>query len=171
MPRSSSWSGSSCSPRSPTSPPSSRSGRAACCTCTAGASLVYVAAVVALVLACVGGAGALLVPVLVYGACLGTMAVLSTGVNRVTAVGGALFLVSDGLIALDAFAPGFDLPGQDFWVMSTYVPPRPSSSRASCSSGPARTPTARRRMPSAPVSGRHPKVLVAPGLRGRGRGR
>ena len=83
--------------------------------------LVYVAAVLALVLACVGGAADLLVPVLVYGACLGTMAVLSTGVNQVTAVGGALFLVSDGLIALDAFAPGFDLTGQDFWVMATYV--------------------------------------------------
>ena len=48
----------------------------------------------------------MLVPVLVYGACLGTMAVLSTGVNRLTAVGGALFLVSDGLIALDAFVAG-----------------------------------------------------------------
>ena len=83
--------------------------------------LVYVAAVLALVIACVGGAADLLVPVLVYGACLGTMAVLSTGVNQVTAVGGALFLVSDGLIALHAFAPGFDLTGQDFWVMATYV--------------------------------------------------
>ena len=72
-------------------------------------------------LVCVGGAATLLVPVLVYGACLGTMAVLSTGVNQVTAVGGALFLVSDGLIALDAFAPGFALTGHDFWVMSTYV--------------------------------------------------
>ena len=29
-----------------------------------------------------------------------------TGVNRLTAVGGAVFLVSDGLIALDAFVPG-----------------------------------------------------------------
>ena len=83
--------------------------------------LVYVAAVLALVLACVGGAADLLVPVLVYGACLGTMAVLSTGVNRLTAVGGALFLASDGLIALHAFGPGFDLTGQDFWVMATYV--------------------------------------------------
>ena len=83
--------------------------------------LVYVVAVVALVLACVGGASEMLVPVLVYGACLGTMAVLSTGVNRVTAAGGALFLVSDGLIALEAFVPGFDLPAQGFWVMTTYL--------------------------------------------------
>jgi len=83
--------------------------------------LVYLAVVAALVAACAAGAGALLLPVLVYGACLGTMAVLATGVNRLTAVGGALFLVSDGLIALDAFASGFDLPARGFWVMSTYV--------------------------------------------------
>src|SRR6478735_3788621 len=83
--------------------------------------LVYLAVVAALVAACAAGAGALLLPVLVYGACLGTMAVLATGVNRLTAVGGALFLVSDGLSALDALASGFDLPAQGFWVMSTYV--------------------------------------------------
>ena len=83
--------------------------------------LLYVAAVAALVAACAPGAGGMLVPVLVYGACLGTMAVLATGVNLPTAVGGATFLVSDGLIALDAFASGFDLPGQDFWVMATYI--------------------------------------------------
>jgi uncharacterized membrane protein YhhN len=83
--------------------------------------LAYVAVVAALVVACAAGAGALLVPVLVYGGCLGTMAVLSTGLNRLTAVGGALFLVSDGLIALDAFAEGFALPAQGFWVMATYV--------------------------------------------------
>jgi uncharacterized membrane protein YhhN len=83
--------------------------------------LGYVAAVGGLVAACAGGAAGMLVPVLVYGALLGTMAVLSTGVNQLTAVGGALFLVSDGLIALDAFADGFDLPGQAFWVMATYI--------------------------------------------------
>jgi len=83
--------------------------------------LGYVAVVVALVLACVGGAAGMLVPVLVYGTLLGTMAVLATGVNLPTAIGGALFLVSDGLIALNAFAEGFDLPGQGFWVMATYL--------------------------------------------------
>ena len=83
--------------------------------------LGYVAAVAGLVAACVGGAAGMLVPVLVYGALLGTMAVLATGINLLTAVGGALFLVSDGLIALDAFAGGFDLPGQGFWVMATYI--------------------------------------------------
>lgn len=83
--------------------------------------LAYVGAVAVLVLACAAGAGALFVPVLVYGACLGAMAVLSTGVDRLTAVGGALFLVSDGLIALDAFVDGFGLPAQDFVVMATYL--------------------------------------------------
>ena len=63
----------------------------------------YLAVVVALVAVCAAGAAEMLVPVLVYGACLGTMAVLATGVNRLTALGGAVFLVSDGLIALDAF--------------------------------------------------------------------
>jgi uncharacterized membrane protein YhhN len=81
----------------------------------------YAAVVAALVAACVSGAADMLVPVLVYGACLGTMAVLSTGVNPFTAVGGAIFLLSDGLIALDAFVPGFGLPAQGFWVMLTYV--------------------------------------------------
>jgi uncharacterized membrane protein YhhN len=86
-----------------------------------GLLLGYVAAVAGLVAACAGGAEGMLVPVLVYGGCLGTMAVLATGVNAAVAVGGALFLVSDGLIALGAFAPGFDLPVAGFWVMATYV--------------------------------------------------
>ena len=55
--------------------------------------LGYLAVVVALVGACAGGADELLVPV----------------------------LVSDGLIALDAFVPGFGLPAHGFWVMVTYV--------------------------------------------------
>ena len=83
--------------------------------------LGYLVVVGALVAVCAAGAAELLLPVLVYGACLGTMAVLSTGVNRLTAVGGAVFLVSDGLIALDTFVPGFGLPAQGFWVMATYV--------------------------------------------------
>ena len=81
----------------------------------------YLAVVVGLVAACAAGAAAMLVPVLLYGGCLGAMAVLATGVNRLTAVGGALFLVSDGLIALDAFVDGFGLPLQGFWVMATYL--------------------------------------------------
>lgn len=70
--------------------------------------------------ACAAGAGPLLVPVGVYGAALVAMAALSTGLGRWGGVGGAIFLVSDVLIALHAFA-GLTLPGHDVWVMSTYV--------------------------------------------------
>lgn len=81
----------------------------------------YVVAVAALILACAPHAGGLLVPVLAYGLVLGTMAVLATGVGPLAWAGGALFLVSDGLIALEAFAPWWSLPLQGFWVMLTYV--------------------------------------------------
>lgn len=83
--------------------------------------LPYVGVVVLLVVLCAPGAGSLLVPVLVYGVCLGAMAALSSGVDAVAWAGGALFLVSDGLIALDAFVPSLALPGQGFWVMLTYI--------------------------------------------------
>ncbi|MFJ1510565.1 lysoplasmalogenase [Cellulosimicrobium funkei] len=81
----------------------------------------YGLALLALVVACAPGAGPLLVPVVVYGVCLVTMAVVATGVDRLAAVGGAVFLLSDALIALNAFAPWYDLPGHGFWVMLTYV--------------------------------------------------
>ena len=84
----------------------------------------YALALVALVVLCAPHAGALLVPVMVYGLCLTIMAVLSTGVHRVAGIGGAIFLVSDALIALGAFVPGFEVPGplsSGFWVMITYL--------------------------------------------------
>ncbi|MEP7763198.1 lysoplasmalogenase [Sanguibacter sp. 25GB23B1] len=81
----------------------------------------YLVALLALVVACAPGADALLVPVVVYGLALVTMAVLSTGVNTLVWAGGAIFLVSDSLIALDAFADGYDLPRHGFWVMLTYI--------------------------------------------------
>ncbi|WNV87894.1 lysoplasmalogenase [Umezawaea sp. Da 62-37] len=81
----------------------------------------YVLAFGALLVSCAPGAGGLLVPVIGYGLCLALMAVLATGVNRLVAVGGALFFVSDGLIALDAFAKWYDPPVPGFWVMLTYL--------------------------------------------------
>lgn len=83
--------------------------------------LPYAAVVAALVVLCAPGAGALLVPVLLYGLCLGAMAVLATGVNGLVWTGGSLFLVSDGLIALEAFSERIDVPHSAFWVMLTYV--------------------------------------------------
>ncbi|MGV8978698.1 MAG: lysoplasmalogenase [Cellulomonas sp.] len=81
----------------------------------------YVLVFVVLVALCARGAGPLLGPVIVYGACLTTMAVLATGLGRLAGIGGAIFLVSDALIALGAFADGFELPVAGFWVMSTYL--------------------------------------------------
>ncbi|WP_017593924.1 lysoplasmalogenase family protein [Nocardiopsis potens] len=80
----------------------------------------YLGAVAALVWLCAPHAGGLLVPVLVYGLVLGLAAVLATGAGAWTAAGGALFLASDGLIALRAFVPGFALPLDGFWVMAAY---------------------------------------------------
>ncbi|WP_157550822.1 lysoplasmalogenase [Nocardioides jensenii] len=80
----------------------------------------YVVAVALLVALCADGAGSLLVPVLVYGACLGVMAVLATGVNPMVWAGGAVFLVSDGLIALGAFSE-IEIAHDGFWIMLTYV--------------------------------------------------
>jgi uncharacterized membrane protein YhhN len=83
--------------------------------------LAYVAAFVALVVACAPGAGPLLVPVIVYGATLTAMAILATGLNTLVTIGGTVFMVSDSLIALGAFVDGYDVPGHDVWVMVTYI--------------------------------------------------
>ncbi|MET1072820.1 MAG: lysoplasmalogenase [Umezawaea sp.] len=85
------------------------------------ALVCYLLAFGVLLVGCAPGAGGLLVPVIVYGLCLTLMAVLATGVDRLVAVGGALFFVSDGLIALDAFAGWYDPPVPGFWVMLTYL--------------------------------------------------
>lgn len=80
----------------------------------------YAVVCVALVGVCAPGADELLVPVVVYGATLTAMAVLAT-FDRLAAAGGIAFIVSDSLIALNAFVDGFDVPGYGFWVMFTYV--------------------------------------------------
>ena len=80
----------------------------------------YAVVFVVLIALCYENAGPMLVPVIVYGLALVTMAVLATGLGRLAAVGGAVFLVSDSLIALRAFAD-ISLPSHSFWVMLTYV--------------------------------------------------
>ncbi|KQV67942.1 hypothetical protein ASC64_12230 [Nocardioides sp. Root122] len=80
----------------------------------------YAVALVALVATCRAGAGGLLPAVVVYGTALAAMAVLATGLGRVAGIGGAVFMLSDALIALRAFAD-VDLPAHSFWVMLTYV--------------------------------------------------
>ncbi|WP_063825129.1 lysoplasmalogenase [Catelliglobosispora koreensis] len=63
--------------------------------------------------------GAMAVPMLGYGLALTTTAVLSSALNWRTAIGGALFLISDLLIAVRV-AEVADIPAQGAWVMLTY---------------------------------------------------
>ncbi|RYV50359.1 lysoplasmalogenase [Pengzhenrongella frigida] len=81
----------------------------------------YVAALVLLLVACVPGAGTLVVPAVVYGVCLVTMAALAAGVHPLAAVGGVVFLSSDAMIALGEFTTWFTPPAAGFWVMLTYI--------------------------------------------------
>lgn len=85
-----------------------------------GLMLPYAVAFVVLVLACAPNAGPLLAPVVGYGLALTVMAVLATGLNRATAFGGALFMVSDSLIALGAFRDWGGRP-LSVAIMATYA--------------------------------------------------
>ena len=66
------------------------------------------------------GLGSLRVPVAAYSLLLVSMAVLASGRNREAAAGGALFVVSDALIAC-GLAGVSAVPGQESAVMPTYV--------------------------------------------------
>ncbi|WP_435201318.1 lysoplasmalogenase family protein [Janibacter sp. GS2] len=80
----------------------------------------YALALAVLVAVVAGDAGALLPAVILYGVTILAMAVLATGIDTVATVGAIVFLVSDALIALSAFA-GLDLPLHGVWVMLTYI--------------------------------------------------
>jgi len=67
------------------------------------------------------GLGGLLVPVLVYGAALGTMVAFSTRGGMLTTVGGILFAASDTMIALQEFTPYLAGRVTDVPVMLTYL--------------------------------------------------
>ena len=60
------------------------------------------------------------IPVAAYSLLLTAMAYGATRLGFLTGVGGALFMVSDTLIATSV-ADWPQLPGPDFWVMLTYV--------------------------------------------------
>jgi len=65
-------------------------------------------------------AGGMLPAVALYGVALGADAFVAARTSRMLAVGGAVFVVSDSLLALRLFLPGFHLPASGFWVMATY---------------------------------------------------
>ncbi len=65
--------------------------------------------------------GGLAVPVVLYGAVLGLSAAAALGTNRIVAIGAALFLLSDTLLAFKMFLPGFEFWQQDFVIMVLYT--------------------------------------------------
>ena len=64
--------------------------------------------------------GGLLIPVAVYGLVLGTAAATALGTTWLIAIGAGVFLVSDTLLGLDRFLPGFSFDGVDLLIMFTY---------------------------------------------------
>lgn len=84
------------------------------------ALLPYLAIGVGIVAWCLPGAGVLAPAVILYATALLTTASLATALGRAGWLGGALFIVSDGLIAVRSFA-GFTVPAQDVAVMATYI--------------------------------------------------
>ncbi len=84
--------------------------------------IVYLAALSLLVGGVAIAAGPLAVPVAVYGASLAAMAVLATGVSRLAGLGGALFLLSDIVLAVEFFVSPGAIPHAAAVNMALYLP-------------------------------------------------
>lgn len=82
----------------------------------------YGIALAALIGVVASAAGPLAGPVAIYGASLAVMAVLATGVGRLTGIGGALFLVSDIVLAMELFVAPGAIPYALFVNMALYLP-------------------------------------------------
>ncbi|WP_307043895.1 lysoplasmalogenase [Agromyces ramosus] len=65
--------------------------------------------------------GGMIVPVAVYGAVLGAMAALAAAHGGLIAAGGAFFVVSDSVLALGRFLPGYEFALHDVTVMTSYL--------------------------------------------------
>lgn len=87
-------------------------------------TLAYVAWLIAICIVLWPHLGELQLPVLGYGVVLALTAMSSARVGAVTALGGALFLLSDSMLAFRMFWPGFAEifpdPWQDFAIMLAY---------------------------------------------------
>ena len=83
--------------------------------------IAYVIVLAALLAWIAPSSGRLAIPVVVYGAFLGFMAVLSTGLNRTAGVGGAIFVVSDLSIAVTSFVLRGTFDQAELVIMSTYL--------------------------------------------------
>lgn len=65
--------------------------------------------------------GSLLIPVAFYGLVLGASSFFALGAGRFAAIGALLFLVSDTILALKLFVPGYTFYPIDFIIMILYV--------------------------------------------------
>lgn len=69
--------------------------------------------------------GPLLPLLAAYGVVLGAMAVSATRAGLVASIGGALFVVSDSLLAVRLFTPALQSPWEDALIMATYLAAQP----------------------------------------------
>ncbi len=84
--------------------------------------IAYVIPLIAVIGLVAASSGSLALPVAVYGASLAVMAVLATGISRLTGVGGTLFLLSDIVLAVDFFVAPGAIPYAAFVNMALYLP-------------------------------------------------
>lgn len=84
-------------------------------------ALLYATWWIALVVVLLPHIGGLLVPVAIYGLVLGGAAAAALGSNRLIAIGGLLFLLSDTVLAFKLFYPGFQLWQHDAIIMLGYI--------------------------------------------------
>lgn len=84
-------------------------------------SVVYLVWFAALLAVLAPHAGALLVPLAAYGLALAALGASGSACNAWIVVGAGCFVVSDSLLGLDRFLPGFALWQTDFLIMLTYI--------------------------------------------------
>lgn len=84
-------------------------------------ALAYAAWLVVLLVLLVPHTGSLLVPVIAYGVVLSAMSAVASRCNPAVAWGGALFVISDSILAIDRFLPAADISVADFLIMVTYL--------------------------------------------------
>lgn len=84
-------------------------------------SVVFGAWLAALILILAPHLGGMLVPVVVYGVVICTMAVVATRCGATVTAGATLFLLSDSLLAVNMFVAEIEIPAIDFLIMLTYL--------------------------------------------------
>ena len=83
-------------------------------------ALAYAVWLVALLTILGTSTGALLIPVIAYGIVLCAMAAFASRCNRAVAWGGALFVASDSILAINKFLPDAGIPQAYVLIMVTY---------------------------------------------------